>query len=707
MLSSAGRSFTIALSIFTCVAYSSQTTLPTASATALSALIPTCAADCVKEFIITNYPTNACSERDLDCLCRTNTTSGYTLGEGAFRCSLSLCSIQTVFNSDLYDICDSVPGALPRTHATITATVMPTGATRTREATTTTEPTITTRTAPSSSSSGSSSNTNTKLTSSPNANSDSPTSNTEHASVTTATFRSPLTVTSQNLPTNTGNATSSGQSASASSSGSMLEPAAVIGVSVASGISGFFIIGVIIFFCCRKIRRRNQQSKDQIFFEIGGVMSEPPDFAFPPRRPTGPRPMPSATDRDSETSRLITPFEPRAQTPAVVVTGPGKYHSDSPMGIHSADRIGFAISSNSEVKASLSQSSPRTLSDLLPDKPSFGLYPEPLRWSRQKQPRRNSHATLFEEDVTRPRSFLGASYRNLNPADPSSRSQGSRPYQRVPMAGLPANPRAMLHGFGESQGGKLAMRGPNYRNMTVDADTGEKIQSSSQADTYNGLLYRSPLLDTGEYIDGSRQDRDAGHTRVVGQPSSYAGASHSYHDAEAKSNMLYSLDDKFEDIDIDGHTSRVHRESRHSGSLRPLTPVREVRTPIHDPPRWNWEFPSSGHFDPPRMPFSGAVSAGQEIISRPRIVRRDDIKRVQIRRGKPHPEDSNAPYSPDDYWLGHSPGFDTKAQACRQSTDSIRSIGSMKSHMPKRKPLPVGRDLTPSRSGSDLILRVD
>ncbi|OOF99925.1 hypothetical protein ASPCADRAFT_138885 [Aspergillus carbonarius ITEM 5010] len=679
MLSSAGRLFTKVLSVFTCLAYGSQTTLPTASATSLSALIPTCAADCVKQFIISNYPRDACSEWDLYCLCRTNTTSGYTLGEGAFRCSLSLCSVKTVFRFDLYNICDSVPGALPRTHATITATVMPTGATHTRETTTTTEPTTTKPVS--------------------NTNLDSSTSNTEHPSVTTATFRVPLTVTSsQNLPTRTGNITSSGQPASASASGSRLEPAAVIGVSVASGISGFFIVGVIIFFCCRKIRRRNQLSKDQDFFEIGGVMSEPPDFAFPPQRPTGPRPMPSTTDRDSETSRLITPFEPRAQTPAVVVTGPGKYHSDSPMGIYSADRIGFAISSNSEVEASLSQSSPRTLSDLLPDKPSLGLYPEPLRWSRQKQPRPNSHATVFEEDVTRPRS--------LNPLFPSSRSQGSRPYHRVPMAGLPANPRAMLHGFGESQDGKLAMRGPNYWNMTVDADTGEKIRSSSQADTYSGLLHHSPLLDTGEYIDGTRQDRDAGHARVVGQPSPYAGANPSYHDAEAKSDIHYSLDEKFEDIDIDGKTSRVHRESRHSGSLRPLTPVREVRTPIHEPPR-NWEFPSNGYLDLPRMPFSGTVSAGHEIISRPRIVRRDDIKRVQIRRGKPHPEDSTAPFSPDDYWLGHSPGFGAKAQARRQSTDSIRSIGSMRGHMPKRKPLPVGRDLTPSRNGSDLILRVD
>ncbi|PYI10295.1 hypothetical protein BO78DRAFT_237898 [Aspergillus sclerotiicarbonarius CBS 121057] len=704
MLSSAGRLFTIALSILTCLAYGSQSTFPTASATSLSALIPTCAADCVKEFITSNYPKDACSEWDLDCLCRTNTTSGYTLGEGAFRCSLSLCPIETVSSSDLYNICDSVPGALPRTHATITATVMPTKTTHTLETTTTTEHT-TTRTVSSSPSSSSSSDTTRSMPSS-NTNSESSTS-TEHASVTTATFQSPLTVTSpRNLPTSTGNTTSSGQSASEDASDSRLEPAAVIGVSVASGISGFFIVGVIIYFCCRKIRRRNQHNKDQDFFEIGGVMSEPPDFAFPPRRPTGPRPMPSTTDRDSETSRLITPFEPRAQTPAVVVTGPGNHHSDSPMGIYSADRIGFAISSNSEVEASLSQSSPRTLSDLLPDKPSLGLYPEPLRWSRQKQPRPNSHATLFEEDVTRPRSFLGASYRNPNPSAPSSRSQGSRPYPRVPMAGLPANPRAMLHGFGEDQGGKLDMKGPNYRNMTVDADTGETIQSSSRSDTYNGLLYHSPVLDAEQHIDGNRQDRDAGHARVVVQQSSYGAASRLYHDADAKNNMLYSLDDKFEDIDIDGKTDRIHRESRHSGGLRPLTPVREVRTPTHEPTRWNWKFPSSDHLDLPRMPFSGAVSAGQEIVSRPRIVRRDDIKRVQIRR-KPHPEGLNAPYSPDDYWLGHSPGSGAKAKAGRQSTDSIRSIGSVRGHMPKKKPLPPERNLTPSRSGSDLILRVD
>ncbi|KAI2821463.1 hypothetical protein CBS115989_2941 [Aspergillus niger] len=96
----AGRLFTIILLMLTSLAYGSQTTNPTASATSLSGLIPSCAADCIEEFIISDYPKGACSEWDLDCLCRTNTTSGYTLGEAAFRCSLSLCSMKTVFSAD-------------------------------------------------------------------------------------------------------------------------------------------------------------------------------------------------------------------------------------------------------------------------------------------------------------------------------------------------------------------------------------------------------------------------------------------------------------------------------------------------------------------------------------------------------------------------------------------------------------------------------
>ncbi|GLA57433.1 hypothetical protein AtubIFM54640_003567 [Aspergillus tubingensis] len=607
--------------------------------------------------------------------------------------------MKTVFSSDLYDICDSVPGALPRTHATITATVMPTGSSPTQKTATTTTASV-----PSTSSSSSASDTGSGSSSSTFSQ---PTSfSTEHTSVTTETFRSPLTVPTSQLPsTTTSSATSSGQSASASASDSRLEPAAVIGVSVASGISGFFIVGVIIFFCCRKVRRRKQDEKDH-FFEIGGVMSEPPDFTFPPRRPTGPRPMPGTTDRDSETSRLITPFEPRAQTPAVVVTSPGNHHNDSPMGMYSADRIGFAVTSNSEAEGSLSQSSPRTISDLLPDKPTLGLYPEPLRLSRQKQPRPHSHATLFEEDMTRPRSALGAPYQNLNQPTSSSRAQDTWRYNRAPMAGLPAHPRAMLHGFGKGQDGKLAMRGPNYRKRPTYAESASKVQASNQEDTYESLLQSSPISDAGEFVDRDRQHRGAGHVRLVGPPSSQGVASGPFRGTDVNNSMLYNLDDNFEDIDINGSTSRLDRESRHSGNLRPLTPVREIRTPTRESPTPNWELVSSDQPGLPRMPFSRAVSPRQEIVSRPRIVRRDDIKRVQIRR-KPHAGGLSAPYSPEDYWLGHDPGPVLETQTRRQSTDSLRSIASVRGHMPKRKPVPYERNVTPSRSGSDLILRVD
>ncbi|GKZ78853.1 hypothetical protein AnigIFM56816_002682 [Aspergillus niger] len=609
--------------------------------------------------------------------------------------------MKTVFSADLYDICDSVPGALPRTHATITATVMPTGSSPTQRTATTT---TTTATVPSTSSSSSASNTGSGSSSS---TSSQPTSlSTEHTSVTTETFQSPLTVsTSQPFLTATGSATSSGQSASASASDSRLEPAAVIGVSVASGISGFFIMGVIIFFCCRKARRRKQDEKDH-FFEIGGVMSEPPDFTFPPRRPTGPRPMPGTTDRDSETSRLITPFEPRAQTPAVVVTGPGNHHNNSPMGVYSTDRIGFAMTTNSEAEGTLSQSSPRTISDLLPDKPTLGLYPEPLRLSRQKPPRPHSHATLFEEDMARPRSVFGAPYQNLNQPTSSSQTQESRRYNRAPMAGLPAHPRAMLHGFGEGQDGKLAMRGPNYRRRPTYAESGSRVRYSNQDDTYESLLQSSPVSDAGEFVDRDRQHRGAGHVRLVGPASSQGVASGPFGGTDANNSTLYNLDDNFEDIDINGSTSRLDRESRHSGNLRPLTPVREVRTPTRESPTPNWEFASSDQPGLPRMPFSRAVSPRQEIVSRPRIVRGDDIKRVQIRR-KPHAGGLTVPYSPEDYWLGHDSGPVLETQARRQSTDSMRSIESVRGHMPKKKPVPYERNVTPSRSGSDLILRVD
>ncbi|RAL15329.1 uncharacterized protein BO97DRAFT_208264 [Aspergillus homomorphus CBS 101889] len=683
-----------ALSVISCLASASQL-YPTATTPSLASLLPRCARQCVDEFINNDYRDDACPQAwSLDCLCRTNTTSGYTLGEAAFRCSLSLCSVNTIFSSDLYDICDSVSGALPRTHATITATIMSVHSATTVVTTSSGSHGVTSRV---------SSTSRPSLTEH---------TITEHTtSVVVTSFDSPTTIsdpshqTSSTWATFSSTSTTSHNSTAAAAAAttathSKLSAGAVIGISVASGMTGFFLIGALMLFYYRKNKHRDTETKDRNFFEIGGVMSEPPDFAFPPRRPTGPRPMPGGTDRDSETSRLITPFEPRRYNPTFVVDAPRDRYNNDSMELHSAHNIGFAVSSNSDMEASVAHSTPRTLSSLLPDKPTYGLYPEPLRWSRQKRP--GSVGTLFEEDVTKPRSFLGSPRMNQDPSNWSRKPQSSRPHHRPPMAGLPAHPRAMLHGFRDGQDGKLALRGPNRYQRSRTGSPAEAAPHPT--DVLGSSSHRSPRLSHENYTDEYWPVCDAGQTRPA-TASPYLDDS-----PEGGRRLVYGGDPASHHTFSDGlQSSRC--ESRHSGSLRPLTPVREIRTPTLEVPNWQYET-SAGSRIPvglPRMPLSRSVSPAQEIVSRPRIVRQDDIRRVQIRRVTPEPyEEPTGPFAPSGAWHGDD-GYGSRygVQARRSSFDSVSSAASLKGKHIPRKPVPIERNLTPSRRGSDLILQVD
>lgn len=56
----------------------------------LTNFVPPCAQDCFKSFLDINFPSTPCSTTPtLDCLCSHNTTSGYTVGEGAVQCIIS------------------------------------------------------------------------------------------------------------------------------------------------------------------------------------------------------------------------------------------------------------------------------------------------------------------------------------------------------------------------------------------------------------------------------------------------------------------------------------------------------------------------------------------------------------------------------------------------------------------------------------------
>ncbi|KAL4931210.1 uncharacterized protein BDV17DRAFT_23327 [Aspergillus undulatus] len=696
-----------------------------ATTVSLLDLLPKCASKCLESFISTEYPRNACSGGcDLTYLCRKDTKSGYTLGEAALRCSLSLCSTEVAMSFDTYSICDSVPGALPQTHPTIVATI-----TVPANPTTTTIPT-------------------TIITAEPDPTdtrpiTDSTSTKTDHTSTRTTTFQGPTSTTdsTQGSSTETQELTSttstdsapeptSSDTSSAESEGSALDSGAVIGVSVASGIAGFFIIGVIIFFCCRKMRRKAQ---DREFFEIGGHMSEPPDFNFPPRRPMGPRPTPGTQPTDSESVRLVTPADTGYQhpgyhrahyPPAVIVTEPEEEdHDRRHVSASNTDRAGHQSSAYDYETASIASS--RTVSDLLPDKPTYELYPRPLRWSLHKKLRPSSRAALIDEET--------GSKNHPSPSIPqfvfipASEKGQTQP----PMAGLPANPRAMKYGFaspGQTQAMKASARGkrPVY-SIAIDN------QPSRKAATPETTRYPSSQVDYDNDLDNYwKKNSDAGFVGAqVIQPQGIARSSVQGprpNPNPFNNNPAYPGYD-FEFGFGDNTSPESQRESHHSGSFRPLTPVREIRTPMGEVRNPMGVSSSSGLSNPstptpaPRYPPRQHLGPGlptqpQEVVSRPRIVRQDDVKRVQIRRpgtGKPlpSPKEVTVPYCPDDYWheqnneasnSGYNvPTVPTPAARNPEFNSGLKGVLGM----PKKKPSPAERNLTPSRRGADLILQVE
>lgn len=114
---------------------------------------------------------------------------------------------------------------------------------------------------------------------------------------------------------------------------------------------------------------------------------------------------------------------------------------------------------------------------------------------------------------------------------------------------------------------------------------------------------------------------------------------------------------------------------------------------------------------------AGRLAPPAEIISRPRIVKADDIKRVEIRsspRPRP-PSEVVSAYCPEDFWLERGKSLAPQPASSELPYPSEISPGAvLYPSSPKKRPeditkrvSPTSRNLTPSRRGDDLILRVD
>lgn len=92
----------------------------------LAQVMPTCAQGCLESFIASNFPSSSCgTPPDFGCLCKSSSASGLTIGEGGLECLFSACPDYDFDNSialTVYEICADVRGAKSNTHSTLTAT---------------------------------------------------------------------------------------------------------------------------------------------------------------------------------------------------------------------------------------------------------------------------------------------------------------------------------------------------------------------------------------------------------------------------------------------------------------------------------------------------------------------------------------------------------------------------------------------------------
>lgn len=599
----------------------------------LSKLVPDCAETCVGNFIKTHYTPQDCKRpSDVECLCRTKTSSELTLGEAALSCVYALCPAKVVKSSKVYRICDSVSGAQPETHATITATTF--GNTRSTTSTTT-EMTTTSSTASTTTENTSEAiiapatfTTSTASSTTPDVTSFHPSSSESRGPETTDHSTADPTTTSSSVPKK-------------DEEKQAVSPVTVIGVSVTSGVAGSFIIAVAVIFCCKRWRQKNQAHSDasssEHHFEIGGTMAEPPGFSQSSSQRSSPHPYPipwlrpsgasaGAHQEMSESPRGV--FHPTSQYPPQFARVADIPRPQQP---RKHERIGFAISSESDWEGS-----PRTLTSqhtpaaAIPD-PDAGLCPKPLKWSVRPV----SGETLFEEDGVQPN---GAARR---PAPQVSDSP-------TVMTGLPPNPRALKNGFPARQ----FLRAPTQQNP-----------GPSQ-----------PPVDSIE--------------RRLEPPFTYRNSTTS----NSSSAPNYSSG------------SSDHTSSNTHHTTPPFTGQGRILSGA-----------SRGKPEPQPQPQSLATPTPPEIVSRPRIVRQNDIKRVQIRGNRP-PSEVIAPYCPEDLWLKRTetPAVSHPKSSALPYPSEVSPGTVLYPSSPKKRPQdipmrvsPTSRNLTPSRRGEDLILRVD
>lgn len=246
----------------------------------LTDFIPTCAQSCFISFLNVNFDSSEIGVfPNLDTLCSLNTTSGYTIGEGAVECIVgedqaNTCSKTGVGGDDgsrraiskAYNMCSGEKGALPNTHATLVATLFTSGSAllvAPAQSTTTTSSKISTSTH--------ATHTSQHLTSSISQSTAAPT--TTFSSVVPLATASgsptlPLTTSSSTASSATQSSTALPASAGKSSAGSKkgLSTLAKVAITIGSIVGVIAIFGLCLFYRWLRKHRNRDRNRDSDLF---------------------------------------------------------------------------------------------------------------------------------------------------------------------------------------------------------------------------------------------------------------------------------------------------------------------------------------------------------------------------------------------------------------------------------------------------------
>lgn len=364
----------------------------------LAQVVPICAQQCLESFIASNFPSSSCgTSPDFSCLCVSNSASGLTIGEGGLECLFSECPDYVLDNSvafSVYEVCMNVQGAKPNTHSTLTATSV-TLASATGKVNGAT-PTKSNKSSYGSESrsilpgaSSAALGTSTVITTATRSSSHFPksTSSLDHI-LTTATapggigpIATPITKPLSSTNSAAAATSTSPVAVAAASTKPVLTKPQIAGVTVAGVGAAAIAFGLcFLIFCLRRKHRKrhsdwsfggdkilDSQETTPDMAAIGGQEFENrPQHSSPPAAVASPpqrrdlRIVTPASSSDDGWNRYQRSMNPEEETAVAVHPPPPRSSNHSPI-----DPI--------------TPASYRTSSQLLPDKPTYSLFPPPLR----------------------------------------------------------------------------------------------------------------------------------------------------------------------------------------------------------------------------------------------------------------------------------------------------------------------------------------